>query len=171
MTWQRAESETPLARRVVLLGASNLVRNIATVVQTACAAWGGPANVLMAAGHGRSYGRASCVFGRTLPGIVECELWQTLARQPAVPTAALVTDVGNDILYGAEESTIALWVEFCLIQLRLAGARIVMTELPLDNLRNLQAWRFRLFRTVLFPQSRFDLGRRANSGGRSEQAA
>jgi len=44
-----------------------------------------------------------------------------------------------------------------LLQLRAVDARIVITELPLRNLRSLEAWRFRLFRTVLFPQSRLTL--------------
>lgn len=152
-----AEPETNPVRRIVLVGASNLVRNIATVVQTACAAWGSPADLLMAAGHGRSYGLASHVLGRTLPGIVECGLWQSLAQRHPAQTAALVTDIGNDILYGADDGTIAAWVKCCLLQLRAADARIIITELPLRNLRNLETWRFRLFRTMLFPQSRLTL--------------
>ncbi|MCH2128103.1 MAG: hypothetical protein MK179_03110 [Pirellulaceae bacterium] len=146
-----------IRRRIVLVGASNLARNIATVIKTACGNWGTPAQVMMAAGHGRSYGQASHVLGRTLPGIVECALWPTLLDEPPIPTAALVTDIGNDILYGVAAKTIASWVETCLQQLRQVHACIVMTELPLENLRKLESWRFRLFRTVLFPQSKLTL--------------
>ena len=39
---------------------------------------------------GRSYGRTTTVLGRTLPGIVPCQLWQDLAQMPAERTVALV---------------------------------------------------------------------------------
>jgi len=56
------------SRRVVFLGASNVVRAISTIVETAELSWGLPLDVLAACGHGRSYGRTSCVLGRSLPG-------------------------------------------------------------------------------------------------------
>ena len=148
---------TNFGQRIVLLGASNLARNIATVVQTACNTWGTPADLLMAAGHGRSYGVASRVLGRTLPGIIECKLWSVLSQQHVERTAAFVTDIGNDILYGADGDTIAAWVECCLERLREVNAHIVMTELPLGSLQQLPDWRFKLFRTLLFPRSRLTL--------------
>ncbi len=66
------------ARRVVLLGASNLSQGIATVVQTAQNVQGQSVEVLAAAGFGRSYGMDSRVLGRTLPGIIHCGLWDRL---------------------------------------------------------------------------------------------
>ncbi|MEX0819484.1 MAG: hypothetical protein WD070_07815, partial [Pirellulaceae bacterium] len=88
-------------RRVVLLGASNIARSPAIVFDSARSAWGSPLDIVAATGHGRSYGMTSCVLGRTLPGILQCGLWEALATRPLVPTAALLTDIGNDILYGA----------------------------------------------------------------------
>ena len=90
-------------RRVVLLGASNLVAGLPRVVEAARSVWGGPLDILAAAGHGRSYGRSSRVLWRTLPGILSCGLWEDLARRPPASTAALLTDVGNDILYGGSD--------------------------------------------------------------------
>ncbi len=101
------------ARRVVLLGASNLTRGVSTVIETAAAYWGRPLEVFAALGHGRSYGAASSVMGRELPGIVQCGLWEDLRRQGAAATAALITDVGNDLLYGAPPEVIADWVQQC----------------------------------------------------------
>jgi len=89
-----SKAEVP-ARRVVLLGASNLTRGISTAVETARLQWGRPLDVMAALGHGRSYGLASRLLCRTLPSIVECGLWPALAARPPAPTAALVTDVGN----------------------------------------------------------------------------
>lgn len=144
-------------RRVVLLGASNLTKGIGTVLETACRLWGRPLEVLGALGHGRSYGRSSSILGRRLPGILECGLWQELARAPFVPTAALVTDIGNDLLYEEPVEAIIEWVAQCLDRLATAQARTVVTLLPVENLRTLSRARFQLMRTIFFPHSRIGL--------------
>jgi hypothetical protein len=84
--------------RVVALGASNLTRGFQTVVSTARGAWGPEVEVFGALGHGRSYGARSRFTVRSLPGILESELWNDLSALPPVATRGLVTDVGNDIL-------------------------------------------------------------------------
>src|SRR5688572_673653 len=96
--------------RIVALGASNLTRGFHTVVSTARAAWGQDVQIVAAFGSGRSYGVHSRVLIRTLPGILESGLWRQLEFFSAAPTRALVTDVGNDILYGFSASRILAWV-------------------------------------------------------------
>ncbi|MGE0606701.1 MAG: hypothetical protein AB7O62_06200 [Pirellulales bacterium] len=152
---------TPARRRVVLLGASNLTRGLATVVEQAQATWNEPLEILAAPGHGRSYGVQSRVFVRSLPGILECGLWPALNQsatggKPA-STVALVTDIGNDILYGRPVATISAWVEECLDRLARHGARTVLTLLPLVNLDRLSLATFLLLRRVMFPSSRLTL--------------
>lgn len=156
--WQsreEAEGRTP-SRRVVLLGASNLARSSSTVLETACRVWGRPLEFMAALGHGRSYGQATSVLGRKLPGIAKCGLWGALASRPRLPTAALVTDVGNDLLYDVPVSEITAWVAQCLDRLAAAGARTALTALPLCNLERLPRWKFHAFRQVLYPRSRLD---------------
>lgn len=145
------------ARRVVLLGASNLTRGISTVVETACGQWGRPLDVLAALGHGRSYGGPSTVLGRTLPGIVECGLWTALAERPRLPTSALVTDIGNDLFYGATPNEIAGWVETCLERLAAVAESIVMTRMPVCNLKRVRPWQYAVLRRLLFPSCRLSL--------------
>lgn len=147
-------SDGSLSRRVILLGASNVTRSMSTVVETAELVWGRPLDLLAACGHGRSYGRTSCVFGRSLPGILECGLWDELSRRAALPTAALVTDIGNDILYGAGADQIAAWVAQCLTRLRAVCERIVITELPLARVASVTPGQYHFFRALLFPGSR-----------------
>lgn len=141
-------------RRVVLLGASNLARAFPTVVDVARQLWGGPLDVLAALGHGRSYGVRSGLFGRTLSGLSECGLWDALRGRPDLPTAALLTDVGNDLLYDLPPETIAGWVADCLDRLRARGACAVLTRLPLANVRRLTPGRFAAIRSILYPRSR-----------------
>lgn len=136
--------------RVILLGASNLTRGISSAVETARRAVGGPAEYFIAMGHGRSYGAPSRIMGRGLPGITECGLWDALGDNHG-PTYALLTDVGNDVAYGASVDTITGWVATCLDRLLERDARVVMTLLPLSSLGRLAPWQFQLARTLLFP--------------------
>jgi len=73
--------------------------------------------------------------------------------------AALVTDIGNDILYGASAYQITRWVEQCLDQLQPLSNEIVVTRLPIESLETLGPLRFLLIRTILFPKSRLSLQR------------
>ncbi len=141
-------------RRVILLGASNVVRGLSVVTETARRVAGRPLEIFAAIGHGRSYGKASRVLSRKLPGIVECGLWEVLAGRPALPTSALVTDIGNDVLYDEPLDRIVGWVDCCLARLAALDARIVVTRLPLVNLPGLTERKFRLLKRIFFPRSR-----------------
>ena len=138
-------------RRVVLLGASNLTRGFSTVLPIAERIWGSPLDVFAALGHGRSYGLKSSVLGRTLNGNLQCGLCDALTAAGPAPTAALLTDVGNDIVYGAAVPTILDWVEQCLDRLAAMGARTVLTRLPMASIRQIPAWRYSVLRRCLFP--------------------
>ncbi|MEX0978293.1 MAG: hypothetical protein WDZ48_05555 [Pirellulales bacterium] len=144
-------------QRLVLVGASNLTKGIGAVLDTALAIWGGPLEVLAAFGHGRSYGRSTRVLTRELPGIGPCGLWADLSGPARVPTSALVTDIGNDLLYEEPVERIAGWVEECFDRLAAAGASTVVTLLPLGNLPGISAARFTFFRTLFVPRSRIGL--------------
>ena len=141
-------------RRVIVLGASNVVRGISTLIQTVRQASEGPFDLLAAVGHGRGYLSPSWVLGRWLPSIVDCGLWKALDERPGSPTSVLITDVGNDLLYGANVDQIIRAVEICLQRLVPRCERITMTGIPRDSLQHLTPRRFQLLRRVLFPTSR-----------------
>jgi hypothetical protein len=140
--------------RVVAIGASNLTRGFQTVVATARSAWGPDVEIVAALGHGRSYGSTSHFLVRRLPGILESGLWQRLERAPVVPTRALVTDVGNDIVYGFPAERILAWVDDALGRLARVSDDLVLTGLPMDGIRQLPPWKFRAVRSVFFPSCR-----------------
>jgi len=148
---------------VVLLGASNLTLGLDCVIETARQIHGGPADFLVACGHGRSYGHRTVVFGRELPGIAECRLWPALRRYrrrrfevfgEAPPVHALVTDIGNDIMYGTPPETIIEWVRTCLARLRALGGRVVLTSLPMPSIRRLTPTHYEWMRRIFFPDRR-----------------
>jgi hypothetical protein len=144
-------------QRVILLGASNLTRSFPIVVATVRQTWVEPVEIMAAMGHGRSFGQDSSVLGRKISGIFPCALWQDLQNRPKLPTAALVTDIGNDLLYGVTPERLLDWVDRCLERLAEAGAATIITQLPVGSIEQLGERRFQFFRRLFFPRSRLTL--------------
>lgn len=144
--------------RIVLLGASNLTLSFGRLVNGLRQSLPSPVEIRAVHGHGRSYGDWSCVLGRALPGIAACGLWEDLDKAPVADSLrVLMTDIGNDILYGADVEQVLDWVRVCLDRLQVQGARTVMTRLPMASLSRLSRLRFLCARSCFFPQSRLTL--------------
>ena len=142
-------------RAVVLLGASNLAMSFPLVKAYLEEGLGEPLHILAALGHGRSYGMWSRVAFRALPGITQCGLWEELkivCRQER-PPLAMLTDIGNDLLYGVRPEEITAWVESCLKHLADRNADIVLTLLPIASITRISAGRYYLTRSLFFPTS------------------
>lgn len=174
VTLDRAASDAehrPRARTVIVIGASNVTLALPML-------WSGvrqnahqPTRLIVVAGHGRSYGLPSTVWGRTLPSILQSECWAALERlvPKHEPLEAVITDVGNDILYGASAAVLGDWVQECVDRLLSWPVRLTMTELPMASLHRMSAARFQFFRSLLFPRSTLryrdalDIGTAVNS--------
>ena len=139
--------------RVIALGASNLTRGLRTVVSMSRVAWGPDTEVFAALGLGRSYGAQSQLVLRGLPGILQCGLWRALDALPPAHTIGIVSDVGNDILYGYSAEQILTWVTDAVTRLQTHTTTITLTGLPSHNLSSLGERRFRVMRAVMFPSS------------------
>lgn len=152
-------------RTYILIGASNVTLSL-PLLWHSFARSTEPLRVFVVAGHGRSYGKPSTVMGRTLPGILQSECWQQMEEliAPDSDVRALVTDVGNDILYGMEPQQIGSWVREALTRLQRFTNRITLTELPLCSMSQLSLARFRFFRTLLFPNSKLQFADALNFG-------
>ncbi len=144
---------TKSTNRIILLGASNLTLSLRLVIYLMQQRFGGPSEILTAVGHGRAYGVFSQALGRGLPGIVDCGLWAQLAAAEPRPTVALLTDIGNDILFGVAPGRILRAVEWCIAQLQQQSAQIVVTNLPMASIESLSERRYTLFRTIFYPSS------------------
>ena len=140
---------TAATRPVVLLGASNVSISLRLILRLLRGGLGGDLHVLAAAGHGRSYAKPTRVFGRGLPGILKSGVFDSVPPSPHRPLA-LLTDAGNDLLYGTEPATLAGWVAACLDRLP-AGADAILTLPPLARAERLTAWQYHAARAVLFP--------------------
>jgi len=142
---------------VVLLGASNLTRGISTVVDYARQLLGSPLDFYVALGAGRSYGMRTRILVRELPGISESAIWRALEqRKPDAPVFALITDIGNDVLYGASVATIVEWLRDALDRLKAMGAMICIVQLPEHNVLHFTDLQFWLLNKILFPGRNLD---------------
>ena len=105
-------------------------------------------------GHGRSYGATRRVLGRSLPGILECDLWSDLANRDQLPAAAFLTDIGNDLLYDVTPEQLIKWVAQCLEQLRPHVQRLAISQLPEEKIKKIGKRQFAVLRSILFPKSK-----------------
>jgi hypothetical protein len=140
----------------ILLGASNAARSLPRLVATIEAFAPAPPEIYAAIGHGRSYGLRSRVLVRTLPSIIGSELWSAVPGDDR-PCHALVTDIGNDVIYGVSPEQTARWVDRCLERLRDMRAITTVTQLPMASIRAMGERRYRIVRALLFPDLRLSL--------------
>jgi hypothetical protein len=109
-----------------------------------------------AMGFGRSYGKESGLMGKKFSGIFFSRLWDVYENETCASTLAFVTDIGNDLAYEEPVARIVEWVETCVARLHNRGARVVLTNVPIDVLRGMSRARFEFFRAVLFPKCRLN---------------
>lgn len=150
--------------RIVLLGASNLTLSVSLITQLIQQRFEGPSDLLISAGHGRSYGHHSRVLIRGLPGIASCGLWSRLESADELPTYAFLTDIGNDIPYGHAPEQVLEWIAYCIEKLVRHKARIVVINLSMELVESLSERHVRVVRSLFFPFSRLsfdELVRRA----------
>ena len=143
-------------QNVVIFGASNVTLSLPLIWTSLSSNSREPVRLIVMAGHGRSFGKPSTVLGRRLPGILPCGGWDALRRLVPhdEPLKVLITDIGNDIVYGVPTAELTGWVREVLDRLQAWRPSLVMTGLPLCSLRTLSAARFRFFRTLFFPSSK-----------------
>jgi len=143
-------------QNVVLLGASNVSIGFPLIVNLLREGFDGPLHVCAAEGHGRSYGIWSSIGPRGLPSIRDSGLWNHLSdkRQQDMRPKALITDIGNDLMYQLTPRTIVHWVRECIERLLESNSEILLTMLPMGSVEKLSRSKFYVFRSVFFPANR-----------------
>ena len=144
-------------RAVVVLGASNVSRGLARLAAAVRARCDGPLDLFVAAGHGRGYGVSTRVWQRRLPSILASGLWRALDRERIERPLVVVTDVGNELLYGLGISAVAGAVREAAHRLAARGGRLVVTGLPLAAIARVGPLRYGLLRALYVPGCRLEL--------------
>ena len=84
--------------------------------------------------------------------------------------SALVTDIGNDLLYGFAAGQVAAWVRESVRRLAERGSRTVVTRLPLASLEGVGPGRYRLLRMCYVPGCRLSLAELKTAAHELDQA-
>lgn len=113
----------------IIFGASNVTLNLPLIHRIICKSSSKPVKLFVAAGHGRSYCSASSIgFAklpiRSLPSISNCGIWRAIESEFSFKTtlnsstSLLITDIGNDLLYGFSPETITDAIRNSIIRLQ-----------------------------------------------------
>lgn len=147
--------KSPASSQFIFLGASNLTRGFPRIIRLIESQKLRHAHVHSALGHGRSYGKRSQVVIRHLPSIIESQIWDSLKSNSEVKsTKAIVTDVGNDLIYGFSVEEIVEWIDICLTRLLEMEADVVAATLPMQRIRTVTRRQFEVVRWLFFPRLR-----------------
>lgn len=149
----KAEDST----KVVLLGASNLSLGWPRLADQVASAVTSPLRVYTAYGMGRSYcGERSGFACWQLPGILKSGIWDALesVESDNSDCYALITDLGNDLVYGKSPQEVVDAANECVARLRRwnSDCRIVMTRPPTASVETVGRFRFGVCRWILFPK-------------------
>ncbi len=138
-----------------MLGASNLAIGLPLIFRQLFAGLPRPLEIFTAWDTAaRSVpGAASCFAPCRESIAAACGPTSTRRPKRESRTLAIVTDVGNDLIYGSSPQVIARRVESCLEALARRRAELVVTRLPLASVEWLSALRYRATKAVFFPRS------------------
>ncbi|HLU46582.1 MAG TPA: hypothetical protein VK116_00810, partial [Planctomycetota bacterium] len=140
-----------------VLGASNLTHAFPQAIRAIVRRLPNrPAILHVAHGPGRSYGLDAGILGITFRGHRESVLRERIdaERGRVKLEGAILTDIGNDIPYEVPVPTILEWVGEIVRSLVSRGARVGITRLPVEAVRDLPSWRFRMLLPLFYPRCR-----------------
>ena len=140
---------------VVIVGASNLTISLPVTLQLITSFIKGQKSIFVAHGPGRSYLKRAGLPMLRFQGISICPLFDELENaindinQPKI--YALITDIGDDLLYNQKPKSIAEGVEKVLKRLYNIGAKIAVTPPPENSINTLSRTRYYFLRTFYNP--------------------
>ncbi len=142
---------------ILLLGASNLSRAYSGLVSFfKLNLVSVEVKVLAAFGSGRAYSTSAGMLNIVYPPLSSCTLFDEAERvcQHYSRVVALVTDIGNDIMYNVPQDRIVEDLECVLSRLALMQAEIHFTPIPKHLENNLGEKQFFILRALSYPRSR-----------------
>lgn len=142
---------------LVLLGASNLSRGcFAFARHMKVCLYPRKVEVLIASGPGRAYCVSGGLLNITYPPIQSSDIFNVAQRkrESGYRVVALVTDIGNDIMYGVSADQVIEVVQQMFDKLQSMDAEIFYNTLPVAFEKGVHPIWFYILRSVLLPFSR-----------------
>ena len=147
--------ESPIV--LVLLGASNLSRGcFAFARHMKICLYPRKVEVLVASGPGRAYCASGGILNISYPPISTSDIFNAAQgkQESGYRVVALVTDIGNDIMYGVPAGQVIETVQQIFGKLESMDAEIFYTTLPVAFEKEIHPIWFYILRSVLLPFSR-----------------
>jgi len=140
----------------IFLGASNLARSLYGLKRciTRCV-FPRPVSFLHAMGPGRGYISQGGIFNAIYPPILYCDILKAAynKRKKNQQVIVLITDIGNDIMYGVSSEEIIEGLNLLFNRLNELEAKVFITSIPIDLKKDVSAFYFRILRCIFFPKS------------------
>jgi hypothetical protein len=163
---KKSPSQAPSPYLFIFLGASNLARGYSALANCLirCLA-PHPVKILHAMGPGRGYCAEGGIFNITYPPIGSSGILNSARgrAQKAHQVIVLITDIGNDIMYGVPLSEITSCLHTLFQKLDAIGADVFVNPIPLDFAEDVSEFQFRILRSVFYPHSTIDYSRAADT--------
>lgn len=142
----------------ILLGASNLSRAYQGLVHyLERGLHPRPVRFLNALGPGRGYCAPGGLLNVVYPPIGACGILDSACMAGEERILALVTDIGNDIMYDVPAAQIIDSLDKLFAQLKERGADILVTVIPRYLEKAMDDFHFRCLRAAFFPKSRVEM--------------
>ena len=161
-----AEDQTENPVLFIFLGASNLARSfhgLKYCIERCILPR--PAIFMHAMGPGRGYLSRGGILNTVYSPILNCGILEA-ARNKKIKdqlVVALITDIGNDIMYGVSSEKIIDGLQYLINTLCEFKTNIFITSIPVDLENDISELHFHIIRQIYFPKSSVEYSQALNS--------
>ncbi len=134
------------------MGASNLARGYSFLTRYLSQNIPG-CEFLNALGPGRGYCAEGGMFNFTYPPIDACRVMDKVSAQQGRRIAVLLTDIGNDIMYGVPEQSLIDCLDTLIEKSLQLNADVFVTSIHVDVRKDMGMLFFKLVRAIFYPKS------------------
>jgi len=138
----------------VLLGASNLARGYSALTRHISKNISA-SEFLNALGPGRGYCARGGLLNFTYSPIGECSVMKSakVYAERGFRVTVLLTDIGNDIMYGVPESTLIEALDTLIEKSLKMNAEVFLTSIHVDVSNDMGKTSFKLLKSIFYPNS------------------
>jgi hypothetical protein len=138
----------------VLLGASNLARGYSALTHHISKNISA-GEFLNALGPGRGYCAHGGLFNFTYSPIGECSVMKSakVYAESGFRITVLLTDIGNDIMYGVSESSLIESLDTLIEKSLKMNAEVFLTSIHVDVSKDMGKTSFKLFKSIFYRNS------------------
>ena len=141
----------------LLMGASNLARGYSMLTHhlSECLEKN-KTEFLNALGPGRGFCARGGIFNITYSPIQDCQIIESGEKKSkeALRTVVLITDIGNDLLYGVSADTLIASLDIMIDEILKWDADIFLTSIHVNLKKDISPTIFLVLRFLLFPSSK-----------------